>query len=87
MKIKQEQTNHQTDDSNQEDTSFMHKLELQRILMELKLKEIKRIEQKKRYSKMMKTKQNTQTNEIQSNHDEKTEKNLNIKFKKWLCCF
>ena len=55
--------------------------------MELKLKEIKRIEQKKRYSKMMKTKQNTQTNEIQSNHDEKTEKNLNIKFKKWLCCF
>jgi hypothetical protein len=87
MKIKQEQTNHQTDDSNQEDTSFMHKLELQRILMELKLKEIKRIEQKKRYSKMMKTKQNTQTNEIQSNHDEKTEKNLSIKFKKWLCCF
>jgi hypothetical protein len=87
MKIKQEQTNRQTDDSNQEDTSFMHKLELQRILMELKLKEIKRIEQKKRYSKIMKAKQNTQTNEIQSKNDEKTEKNLNIKFKKWLCCF
>jgi len=89
IKLRQEQKYCDIDEPQQEDTTFMHKLELQRILMELKLKEIKKIEQNKRNLKMMKVKQqNAKTDEMVkpvNKNEEKKQKNY-IKYKKWLCC-